>query len=258
MRHGSFTCDMNYLYATWLIYMRKNSHPYEPWHVAWLIHMWHGSFTCDMAHSHVTYSFIHDTHPVEKLSHLSQRPDWGVYSKRGKQVCISSTCLLVNFREASLYFFFCTRKDWLAKKGKFVFDIPHNRPLLYQAVQGVSKDETFSRTVLGTCKIELSLQKSPRNPRNTQNEILHVRRTVLDKLWNFACSSDRSSESWFLYVPWEHPKVMWTPPHLKKNYYYRSWRLHFKPHTHTHAHTHTHTHIHTHIAQHTPTRTALH
>ena len=59
-----------------------------------------------------------------------------------------------------------------------------NRPLLYQAVQAVSKHEktrkntkkheTSSRTVLGTCKHELSLRKSPRNPRNVQNEILHV------------------------------------------------------------------------------------
>jgi len=31
-----------------------------------------------------------------------QRPDWGAYSKRGRQVCIASTCLLVNFRQASL------------------------------------------------------------------------------------------------------------------------------------------------------------
>jgi len=111
-----------------------------------------------------------------------QRPDWGVYSKRGRQVCIASTCLLVNFREASLYVWFCTRKDWLTKKGKFVFHIPHNRPFLYQAVQGVSKNESFSRTGLGTCKNELSLRKSPRNPRNTQNEILHVPRTVLEKV----------------------------------------------------------------------------
>jgi len=30
--------------------------------------------------------------------------------------------------------------------------------------------------------LELSLRKSPRNPRNTQNEISHVPRTVLEKL----------------------------------------------------------------------------
>jgi len=31
-----------------------------------------------------------------------QRPDWCAYSKRGRQLCIASTCLLGNFREASL------------------------------------------------------------------------------------------------------------------------------------------------------------
>jgi len=31
-----------------------------------------------------------------------QRPDWVVYSKRGRQVCIASTCLLVNFWKAGL------------------------------------------------------------------------------------------------------------------------------------------------------------
>ena len=35
------------------------------------------------------------------MTHLCicQRPDWGVYSKGGRQVCIASTCLLVNFPE---------------------------------------------------------------------------------------------------------------------------------------------------------------
>jgi len=33
---------------------------------------------------------------------ICKRPDWGVYSKWGRQVCIASTCLLVNFWEASL------------------------------------------------------------------------------------------------------------------------------------------------------------
>ena len=36
------------------------------------------------------------------VSIVCKRPDWGVYSKRERQVCIASTCLLVNFREASL------------------------------------------------------------------------------------------------------------------------------------------------------------
>ena len=31
-----------------------------------------------------------------------KRPDWGVYRKSGRQVCIASTCLLVNFWKASL------------------------------------------------------------------------------------------------------------------------------------------------------------
>ena len=31
-----------------------------------------------------------------------ERPDWGVHSKSGRQVCIASPCLLVNFRKASL------------------------------------------------------------------------------------------------------------------------------------------------------------
>ena len=30
------------------------------------------------------------------------RPDWGAYSKRGRQICIASTCLLINFWKASL------------------------------------------------------------------------------------------------------------------------------------------------------------
>jgi len=67
-----------------------------------------------------------------------------------------------------LKFCFCTRKNWLIKKGKFESDIPHNRPLLYQAVRGVSKHKPYSRTVLGMN----FLRKSPRNPKNTQNEIL--------------------------------------------------------------------------------------
>jgi len=32
---------------------------------------------------------------------ICKRPNWGVYSKRERQVCIASTCLLVNFWEAS-------------------------------------------------------------------------------------------------------------------------------------------------------------
>jgi len=65
-------------------------------------------------------------------SHIWERPDWGVYSKRGRQVCIASTCLLVNFREAS-------RKDWVAKKGKFVFDIPHKSAPFVPSRVGCSK-----------------------------------------------------------------------------------------------------------------------
>jgi len=77
-----------------------------------------------------------------------QRPDWGVYSKSGRQVCIASICLLVNFRKASLYFCFCTRKDWLTKKGKFLFDIPRKSAPFVPSRVGASKHETFSRTVL--------------------------------------------------------------------------------------------------------------
>jgi len=51
------------------------------------------------------------------------RRDRGVYSKRREQVCIASTCPSVNFGRASLWFFSCTSKDWLTKKGKFVFSI---------------------------------------------------------------------------------------------------------------------------------------
>ena len=74
-------------------------------------------------------------------------------------------------------------------------------------MQGVLKHETFSRTVLGKCNNELSLRKSPRNPRNT---LLRVPRTVLDTCCmlqhrelpiNYACSEDRLRESSFLYIP---------------------------------------------------------
>jgi len=103
----------------------------------------------------------------EQPSHTRcERPDWGVYSKRGRQVCIASTCLLVNFREASFQFCFCTRKDWLTKKGKFVSDIPRKSAPFVPSRVGASKHETcsrmglrnmqkwtFSRTVLWRCKI---------------------------------------------------------------------------------------------------------
>ena len=39
---------------------------------------------------------------VQDVIGACQRPDWGVYSKRGRQVCIASTYLLVNFRKESL------------------------------------------------------------------------------------------------------------------------------------------------------------
>jgi len=97
---------------------------------------------------------------------ISQRPDWAVYSKKGRHVCIASTCLLVNFWKASLYICFCTRKDRLTKKGKFVFDIPRKSAPFVPSRVGASKHETltravlrnmqkwtFSRTVLGTCKL---------------------------------------------------------------------------------------------------------
>ena len=78
-----------------------------------------------------------------------ERPDWGVYNKRGRQVCIASTCFLGNFRKASLSFCFCTRKDRLTKKGKFAFDIPRkSAPFVPSRVVGASKHETFFRKVL--------------------------------------------------------------------------------------------------------------
>jgi len=45
-----------------------------------------------------------------------QRPDWGVYSKRGRQICIASTCLLVDFRRQVCDFAFVPEKTrWLRK-----------------------------------------------------------------------------------------------------------------------------------------------
>jgi len=52
-----------------------------------------------MYYMHLLYViFVH----VQDVIGACQRPDWGVYSKRGRQVCIASTYLLVNFRKESL------------------------------------------------------------------------------------------------------------------------------------------------------------
>jgi len=70
-------------------------------HLIYMVHMCHAVMlylTCAMQScciSPMTY--------ISQVSRImSQRPDWGVYSKRGRQVCIASSCLLVNFREAGL------------------------------------------------------------------------------------------------------------------------------------------------------------
>ena len=88
----------------------------------------------------------------------------------GKFVLFASTCPLVNFREASFnfaYFYF------LSKKGQFLF--PFIGPIL-----GTCQNELLA--IQGTCQ---NLRKGPRNPRNTQSEILYVPRTVLDKFCMF-------------------------------------------------------------------------
>ena len=96
------------IYETWLIHMRDMTHytsivrdmtagyPWETWLMTWEIWLLH---MCDMTHSYFKdMTLSHVRHDL----FICQRPDWGVYSKRGRQVCIASTCLLVNFREASL------------------------------------------------------------------------------------------------------------------------------------------------------------
>jgi len=68
--HDPFICDMNHScakcmiicdtthsYATWLIYVRRDSFMCDAIisFVTWLIHVWHVSFICDMTHVYVTY-----------------------------------------------------------------------------------------------------------------------------------------------------------------------------------------------------------
>ena len=105
----------------------------------------------------------------------------------GKFVLLQLAFQSIFGRQVCKFVFVPEKTGWLRKASLYLI-FPIIGPFLYQAVQGVSKHKTFSRTFLGTSKNELSLRRSPRNPRNTQNQNLHVPRTVLDKLWNFACS----------------------------------------------------------------------
>ena len=78
---------------------------------------------------HDSFLLCHDSTHVSCLWHLyfavthvtrvgsCQRPDGGVYSKRRGQVCIASTCLLVNFREASCNFTFVPEKTGRLRKA---------------------------------------------------------------------------------------------------------------------------------------------
>jgi len=89
MPHGGFLSGMTFSYVKWVIHMWPDSIT----HVTWLIHMWHNWFVRDFSNSYGTRLIC--TY-VTQLIHIWQRPDWGVYRKRGRQVCIASTWLLVN------------------------------------------------------------------------------------------------------------------------------------------------------------------
>jgi len=87
----------------------------------------------DDAHSQVCSPFDEHTILLCDIWHGNvgwQKPDWGVYSKKRRQVCIASTCLLWIFGRQVCNFAFVPEKTrWLRKTSLYLI-FPVNRPLL--------------------------------------------------------------------------------------------------------------------------------